>query len=359
MAIIISKNHAKAVKVEKSEFEKEDHLQKYIYENPESIPLYEIKEDIRLLILAREFPTNSGPIDAIGIDNDGEIYIVETKLYKNPDKRLVIAQALDYGAALWKHSGRFENLLAILNQHSQKTFGMMATEKIQEFFSFSDDEVTRVIDNAKANLNDGVFHFVILMDELGDRLKDLIIYVNQNSQFDIYAVELEYYKYEAQEIIIPRIFGAEVKKDVGVASRNAGQRRHWDEDALINEAQAKYSSEEFHAFKEIYEFSKKASDEVRFGTGVSHGSFNPIFREYCPRSLYTLSTNGKLSFNVDWIRDKKFCQRYIDLLVETGFTIEKSISADGFIKRPSVTADEWVPRAKKFIEIIIEITSVK
>jgi RecB family endonuclease NucS len=115
MSIIISKNGANAVKVEKSEFEKEDYLQQYIYENPESIPLYEIKEDIRLLILAREFPTNSGPIDAIGVDRDGDLYIVETKLFRNADKRTVVAQALDYGAALWRHARDFNEFTAILN----------------------------------------------------------------------------------------------------------------------------------------------------------------------------------------------------------------------------------------------------
>ena len=78
MSIIISSNGTKAVRVDRSTFDKEDYLQKYIYDNPESIPLYDIKEDIRLLILAREFPTNSGPIDAIGIDQYGELYIVET-----------------------------------------------------------------------------------------------------------------------------------------------------------------------------------------------------------------------------------------------------------------------------------------
>ena len=120
MAIIISQNGKNAVKINKSVFEHEDHLQQYIYDNPESIPLYDIKEDIQLLILAREFPTNSGPIDAIGTDTDGELYIIETKLYKNPDKRTVIAQTLDYGAALWKHSNDFNSFIAILDDHTQR-----------------------------------------------------------------------------------------------------------------------------------------------------------------------------------------------------------------------------------------------
>ncbi len=39
---------------------------RYIHDNPDAIPLYELKEDVRLLISAREFPTESGPIDAVG-----------------------------------------------------------------------------------------------------------------------------------------------------------------------------------------------------------------------------------------------------------------------------------------------------
>lgn len=52
MAIIISKNGKNAVKMDKSIIEFEDHLQQYIYDNPETIPLYEIKEEA-LLILNR------------------------------------------------------------------------------------------------------------------------------------------------------------------------------------------------------------------------------------------------------------------------------------------------------------------
>ena len=121
MAIIISKNGKGAIKLNKTAFGLEDNLQQYIYDNPESIPLYDIKEDVQLLILAREFQTASGPIDAIGTDKDGEIYLVETKLYKNPDKRTVVAQVLDYGASLWKAHPDFDSFLLRINGSVQKT----------------------------------------------------------------------------------------------------------------------------------------------------------------------------------------------------------------------------------------------
>lgn len=214
MAIIISQNGKNAKKLESSSFGLEDKLQQYIYDNPESVPVYDIREDIRLLILAREFPTNSGPIDALGVDQDGTIYIIETKLYKNPDKRLVIAQALDYGASMWRHATDFDDFSNSVESKVQQQFGVGLQAKLQDFFTLDDEASATLLQNVRTNLSTGKFKFVVLMDQLHDRLKDLIVFINQNSQFDVYAVELDYYKHDKFEIIIPKLYGAEVKKDV-------------------------------------------------------------------------------------------------------------------------------------------------
>jgi hypothetical protein len=218
MAIIISKNGKGAVKVDKSSFELEDHLQQYIYNNPETIPLYDIQEDIRLLILAREFTTPSGSIDALGVDKDGEIYLVETKLYKNPDKRPVVAQVLDYGASLWSHFSDFNDFITQINFHLTKDFKVGLNQRIRDFFGLPTEEIDTLLENIKQNLRSGNFKFVVLMDHLHDRLKDLIIFLNNNSEFTIYAVELEYYKHTDFEILIPKLYGAQIKKDLGTKS---------------------------------------------------------------------------------------------------------------------------------------------
>lgn len=350
MSIIISRNGKNAVRVEKSSFDKEDFLQQYIYENPESIPLYDIKEDIRLLILAREFQTNSGPIDALGVDRDGEIYIVETKLFRNPDKRTVIAQALDYGAALWKHSGDFAHFVASLDTAVNKTFDMSLVAKLRDFFGLSEEEAATLLESVRRNLSEGAFRFVVLMDQLDDRLKDLVIYVNQNSQFDVYAVEFEYYKHETQEIIIPKIFGAEVKKEMAVTS--SGPRRQWSESAMLEDAKQKLSREEYNAFKHIYEFSREHADEVRLGTG-SYGSFSPIFSKLVSKSLFTLTADKRLSFNFEWVanENERVAETFRDKLEEIGFEFP-----DNYKKiRPSVMTDEWLPRADKFLSVLSEM----
>ena len=212
MAIIVSKNGSNAQKIEETQFGLENRLQEYVKNNPDIIPIYEISEDARLLVLSREFATNSGPIDALGVDQDGSIYVIETKLYKNPDKRIVLAQALDYGASLWRHSGDASEFTESLNQKVKIQFGMDLAEKLQDFFEIEDGQY--LIDSMAKNVLNGNIKFVILMDTVEDRLKDLITYVNKNSRFDIYAVDLQYYKHEEFEIIIPKLYGSEVKKEV-------------------------------------------------------------------------------------------------------------------------------------------------
>lgn len=219
MAIIISKNNEDSEKIDPIDFSAEKNLQEYIHNNPDAIPLYEIAEDTRLFVAAREFRTTSGPIDALGFDQRGNVYIVETKLYKNPDKRTVVAQALDYGASLWKNTISADEFIVQLNSYTQKTFNEDFVAKYADFFDLED--ATENIKSIANNLNSGNIKFVVLMDKLHDALKDLILYVNQNSKFDIYAVELEYYKHAEFEIVIPKLFGNEVKKEVVSKSKNA------------------------------------------------------------------------------------------------------------------------------------------
>jgi len=209
MTIIISRSGRNARVIERSVIEKEEYLQEYIHENPGSIPIYEIKENRKLLVVAREYETVSGPIDALAIDADGDIYIVETKLYRNTDKRKVVAQALDYGASLWRHSRNFEILMERFDNEIEKRFHTSFQEKVTEFFDLDEDGFTGLLDGIQNNLNTGTLRFVIMMDTMDERLKDLIVYINQNSNFDIYGVELDHYEFEEYEIMIPRMFGVE------------------------------------------------------------------------------------------------------------------------------------------------------
>ncbi len=315
MALIISKNGKHAKRIDRSVFASEDELQQYIYENPESIPLYDIKEDIRLLIVAREFPTQSGPIDAVGIDKDGELYLIETKLYRNADKRHVVAQVLDYGASLWMHYSDFSSFLAELDRQSQKKWNMSLQQKLQEFFGHAEEDVQKQIENFRGNLDSGTFKFVVLMDTLHAQLKDLILFLNQYSKFNLYVAEIEYYKFETYEIMIPKLFGAEVKKDISV-SKPRSEARVWDEESFFAELGQNADEDTTAKMRHIYDFATKyGPDGMEYGTNsfkLKVESKNGV-----RKTIFFANTNGRWNLVSEfWKNSPDVRKKYADLLVK-------------------------------------------
>src|SRR5438445_11051658 len=103
MAIIIRNNGGKWQKATKVEFAAEAHLQKLLYDSPELIPTYE--EDKPAVLVREAGLPGSGYTDLLGVDGNGNILVVETKLARNDEvRRKVIGQVLEYAAYLWKMS---------------------------------------------------------------------------------------------------------------------------------------------------------------------------------------------------------------------------------------------------------------
>lgn len=367
MSIIISKEGANAVKVDKTTFKKEGHMQDFIQHNPDSIPVYEIQEDKKLFVAAREFPTESGPIDAMGVDKDGDIYIVETKLFKNPDKRTVIAQVLDYGASLWKHYGDFDGFMTKLNDKVQSKFNLTFEEKAKQIFDLEDEQYQTLKNSMKTNLQSGNIKFVILMDSLEERLKDLILYINQHSQFDIYAVQLEYYKFEEYEIIIPKLFGGEIKKVIETGET----RKTWTKDTLFQDAKEQIQTEYgYELLTDIYDFTEKKADLLELGTGKETGSITFKFKD--PRSksglvsVFTVYSDGFIQFRFTNIKKRigdKYSKIYDSMLSKTihnkNWDDDDVISGKSF--GPRILLEEAFPKREvleSFKSTVLEFVSL-
>ena len=356
MSIIVSKSGKNAKKLNKTGVESENYLQEYIYENPDSLPLDEYKEDLQLLILAREFPTKSGPIDALGVDQDGEVYLIETKLYKNPDKRLVLAQVMDYGASLWKTYSDSQEFISRLQEAVSERFDMSLREKLEEKFSSGVWDYDEFMGSMKSNMDAGSFRFVVLMDHLEDRLKDLITFMNQNSRFDLFGVELEFYKHEDLEIIIPRLFGAEVKKTVGISS-SASRRRKWDEQSFFEDASNRMQGEHLKSLRLIYNWSCEKGDDISWGTGSNRGSFNPRFDHVCERSVFSIFSDGELRLNFGWLQQPEHAREYAQRL---GLKLrdelkEFPISEEFIGEYITMPLKQWEPVLDDYIKILEKV----
>jgi len=344
LTIIVTKNGKETEKIDPSDFDSEKKLEEYIQEHPGSIPLYEIDDDIRIWIPATQFPTEHGTIDAIGLDQYGVLYIIETKLYKNPDKRNVLAQVLDYGAAI---AMKYDSGDFILKLEEKAGFNKNTLEaEFSKFFEIPDDESSEAIDKLKENIKSGEFKFVVLMNELDEKLKNLILFINKNSNFRIFAVELKYYKYKKLELTIPKIFGTEGNDN----STTSDSRRKWDEKQFFEDADNRMEKERVAAVKKLYYFSKK--HVITWGTGSSVGSFNAIFDKIGHRSLYTVKSDGQLILNFLWLNDDLQKKRIRDELKNKMSALKLEIPSDYSDKLVHIKISDWYGKADEIIDSI-------
>ena len=86
----------------------EKQIQDLVFENPLCLPISDIDESYNpVLPVCKELRTGAGDIDILMVTPNGDLLIVETKLWKNPgSRREVVGQVLDYAKELsmWSYS---------------------------------------------------------------------------------------------------------------------------------------------------------------------------------------------------------------------------------------------------------------
>lgn len=334
MSIIISKNGRDAKKLERTVVSQEDYLQQYIDQNPDCIPLHDLKENFRLLGLAREFATpRGGYIDLLAVDADGELYIIETKLAKNADRRRILAQALDYGSAIW---GDPSDLLARLADTEWRT----------RLLGFLGDEglVANCVETIEQNARAGRFWFVILMDRLDDSLRELISFVNRNSQFKMLGVELDFYTHEGFEIVIPKLYGGESASDPTSPVPGSTRKRKWDEASFFMEAEKRFGSDLSSRMKEIHDRAKAMG-------GMISGTDKTFFVTFALASKPLFSVSGdrhvELQFEPLDKENPTYSSKLRELLEGNSF-----LKSSDPQKYPRITISGLPSRVSEFMQLL-------
>ena len=98
-------------------------LQALLYSHPEILPVADFDEGFGPAIpLGREITTPAGSIDNLYVSPMRSITIVETKLWKNPEKhRTVVAQIIDYAKEISQWD--YNRLNAAILKASRNTAG--------------------------------------------------------------------------------------------------------------------------------------------------------------------------------------------------------------------------------------------
>lgn len=181
-------------------------LRDKLYSYPEIIPVVDIDPTFGELVpLCTELRTEAGTVDAVFINKDGRLTIVECKLWNNPEaRRKVVAQALDYVSAISKWT------YADLQRQVSIATGKQGNVPFEAVRKHCGDDVNECefIDAVGRSLREGRFLVLIAGDEIREGVQSLTELVSSNATkaFSFGLLEVAIYQFSGGRLAIqPRV----------------------------------------------------------------------------------------------------------------------------------------------------------
>src|SRR6266705_5895147 len=241
MSILIRQKDGNWRQAEVIPYVDECHLQNMLYKSPELIPVRDGSNIAPVFIREAGLP-GSGSTDLIGVDSNGEIYIVECKLATNPEiRREVIGQILEYAAFLWQMP--YEDFDRLFAKRKEKTLKESFAEKMPEGWE-CDVFRTRLTENLK----NGNFHLIIAVDQMNEQLQEIIAYLcRDGAGVRLQSIELQLHSEGDTEVLVPQLHPE-------FTSGGEGRKRvSWDYQGFLADADQMLKQEEVKALRSLYE----------------------------------------------------------------------------------------------------------
>lgn len=328
--LFFDKKADKLTPIEMKGYELEEKLQGMIAEHPEVLSL---PSSGSIATFVSEYPVPTGSIDLLAVDEDGGIFLIETKLHKNYDRRKAIAQLLEYASQLALHD-TFESFE---DKIYAKT-GMILSDLITDKLGNDGEDVIGKIQN---NLVQGKFTLVLVMDGFDEATKDTIIFLNRNSKMNILGVELRRFVIdEEKEVFVPNLVGAEHMKKESSSST--------PEDFLKNYADKGLESE----MKSIVLAFQKAAEK-----------YDNVQLDTAPRTLLLKIKNGdiRISFHIEpdkdhgiWLYNTSLSSDLMNVGEQLGLTSVLPRSDQKYAKTTNFNGIEGIRQVEPIIGSLIE-----
>lgn len=184
----------------------EKDIQDLIFKNPNCLPISDIDESFNPIIsVCKELNTDAGPLDILMMTPNGDIAVVETKMWNNPEsRRKVVAQILDYAKEIskWTYSDLQREVNRNLGTKGNHLFEVVLKNSPEITLNETD-----FVDAVSRNLRTGKFMLIIAGDGIREGAKNLTDFINKsgNLNFNLAMIELPIFNLPSGgNIIFPR-----------------------------------------------------------------------------------------------------------------------------------------------------------
>jgi len=201
-------------------------LQDLIMKRPDLLPLEEIEPAFEGVVpVCVELPSTSGFLDNLLITPDGNIVLIECKLWRNPEsRREVMAQIIDYANAL--STWTYEKLNDAVKQAGGGN-GLTKKASLYELVSSSRQiDEPSFIDAVSRNLKRGRFLLLILGDGIREGVESMTEFLQQHAglHFTLALVEIGLFRLPTTGYVVqPRVLAKTTNIDRGVVSIEEGR----------------------------------------------------------------------------------------------------------------------------------------
>ena len=274
MAKLVVIKESESRVMDQASFLQESELQDLLEKYPSIIPMEEIGEESQLTLIGREVNLPSGSIDLLYVDNDGVLTLVETKLAKNPEaRRTVVGQIIEYASYVSRWT---------VDDVYQVAEGYPASLPADEDFQ------ARLAEN----LRKGRIRLIIAVDEAVEPLKSTVIFLNENSNFDLFLLVVRTFRDAEQRIAAPTLFGYSRKQHPTPR----------DLESFLKEMERRHGKKEKEIADKLHQFLKPLG-EINWGTGPVIGSFSFQMPER-GYPVLSVQTDGFIFVRFDQLKDR-------------------------------------------------------
>jgi hypothetical protein len=337
-------------------------LQRLIHRHPNLLPIDQIEPAlIPLIPVCLELPTPSGSVDNLFVTPDGELVLVECKLWRNPEaRRKVVGQILDYAKDL--ASWDYQDLEAAIRKAARPDAeggwqGMRLYDLVAGAAAEVEVDEARFIDAVSRNLRRGRFLLLIVGDGIQAGAERLAEFLQQHAglHFTLALVELAIFELPASAGILvqPRVPARTLNVERGIVTVEdganvavLGSRSATLVGAPKRSRRTTISEEKF--FEELGADDPGLPERLRafldelepLGIQPEHGQTSLILRwqpdELHKFNLGTIETNGEvLTRPVNWVADYigrlDISHRYLERLADlVGGVVKRTPKRQGW-----------------------------
>ena len=212
MQILALEQGGKTIVLDPQPFDLEVGLQELLERYPTLMLAASEFDERQIWTIGYEVGTAAGAVDLLMLDSSGEVWIIETKLRKNPEvKKQVVGQVLGYASCVAAWS--VDKLEAVALEYLNSRGGMQVESLVEHLATdVGLEQAEKIVLRSVEKLHQGDLTSVVVVDELPSTLRRLVEFVNDHASFDLLAMQVEVIEHQGTRFVIPVVTGTSTKR---------------------------------------------------------------------------------------------------------------------------------------------------